>query len=105
MDSPIKKDIKTNTNVDEIEVINASNKGLFSRSLKSLKNSTFINFIAFSSANLISTAPKHIPHNKNIAKNTNILFFLMKSLALAFFISPKFLFKLNVFINFAPYNT
>lgn len=89
MDSPIKKDIKTNTNVDEIEVINASNKGLFSRSLKSLKNSTFINFIAFSSANLISTAPKHIPHNKNIAKNTNILFFFNEVSCTRFFYLAK----------------
>ena len=102
IDKPIKNDISTNINVDEIEAINTSNNGLLSRSLKSLRNSAFTNFITFSSANFINIAPKNIPNNKNIDKKTNSLFFIKKSLTFVLLILLKFLFKLTVFINFAP---
>lgn len=102
IDKPIKNDISTNINVDEIEAINTSNNGLFNRSLKSLRNSVFTNFIMFSSANFINIAPKNIPNNKNIAKNTSILFFFIKPFMFAFLILHGFLFKLTAFINFAP---
>lgn len=102
IDKPIKNDINTNINVDEIEAMNTSNNGLLSRSLKSLKKSAFMNFITFSSANSINNEPKNIPNSKNTDKNTNSLFFNKKFLTFVSLILLKFLFKLTAFINFAP---
>ena len=73
-DNPIKKDIITKINVDDIDAINISSNVFEIRSLKSLKNKIFINFKVFSSAMFTNIVPESMPINKKIDNKINNLF-------------------------------